>query len=160
DPTGDPTSAPTEPELPPVDGIQNGGFETGLDGWVRSNTASLSSHRHEGSRAARLGAASATRGDSILSQTFTVPTDRSKLSVWWQGRCSDKVRKGWAGGFVKNNTTGELSTLLAPTCANGSDWRSAEVAVTPGQSYTVQLVSHDATKRTRNRTYFDDVRLS
>jgi len=23
-----------------------------------------------------------------------------------------------------------------------------------------QLVSHDATKRTRNRTYFDDVRLS
>jgi len=79
--------------------------------------------------------------------------------VWWQGRCSQKVRKGWASAFVKNNTTGDLSTLLAPTCENSGGWRSAEVAVTPGQSYTVQLVSHDDTKRKPNRTYFDDVRL-
>jgi hypothetical protein len=160
--TGGPAPLPT-PAPPPVPAeIQNGDFEANLDGWVLSNsTYSSAHHHHQGSRSGRAGSTSPTRGDSILSQTFTVPADKTQLSLWWEGLCSDTVDKAWASAFVKNNTTGALSTLLPPTCVQGGGWRLAQTPVTPGQSYTVQLVNHDdGLASTVNRTYFDDVTLS
>ena len=155
-----PAPAPTPPPTPA--GVQNGGFESSLDGWVLSNSTYSSEHHHyQGSRSGRAGSTSPTQGDSILSQTFTVPADKTQLSVWWEGFCSDTVDKAWASAFVKSNTTGALSTLLPPTCVAGGGWRPARTPVTPGQSYTVQLVNHDdGSVSTVNRTYFDDVTLS
>jgi hypothetical protein len=92
---------------------------------------------------------------------MTVPAGKSRLVVWWKGRCSDRVQKAWATVVAKDNTASSLATLLPPTCVNSDAWHRAAARVTPGHSYTVQLVSHDDGKRrTPNRTYFDDITLS
>jgi hypothetical protein len=146
----------------PVTGIRNGTFESKLAGWVASgSTYSSKNSHHGGLRSARAGSTKATKGDSILSQTLTVPAGKSRLSVWWRGRCPDRVGKAWATVVVKRNTSSSLSTLLPRTCVQNGGWRKVGVRVTPGNSYTVQLVNHDdGEPSTPNRTYFDDVTLS
>jgi hypothetical protein len=143
-------------------GVKNGTFESKLAGWATSgSTYSSKNSRHGGLRAARAGSTKATRGDSVISQTITVPAGRTRLSVWWRGRCSDTVSKAWATVLVKRNTSRSLSTLLPRTCLKNGGWRKVGVKVTPGNSYTVQLVNHDdGVAKTPNRTYFDDVTLS
>jgi hypothetical protein len=147
---------------PPSTGITNGDFESELAGWVLSgSTYSSVKHHQQGARSARAGTTRPTRGDSILSQTITVPADRTRLDVWWKGHCSDGVDKAWATVVVKDNTAGSSSTPLAPTCAYTNAWQQVGVPVTPGSSYTVQLVNHDdGLVGTVNRTYFDNVTLS
>jgi hypothetical protein len=147
---------------PPATGVKNGTFESKLTGWATSgSTYSSKNSRHSGSRSARAGSTKATRGDSVISQTITVPAGRTRLSVWWRGRCPDTVSKAWATILVKRNTSHSLSTLLPRTCLQNGGWRKVGVKVTPGNSYTVQLVNHDDGKAgTPNRTYFDDVSLS
>jgi Phosphoesterase family len=143
-------------------GVSNGSFESKLDGWIPSNaTHSSNRHSHDGSRSARAGSRKPTRGDSILTQTFTVPAGKTRLTVWWKGMCSDRVQTAWATISLKNSLQGSPSTLLPPTCVHDDPWQQVEDAVTPGQTYTLQLVNHDdGRKGTPNRTYFDDVTLS
>lgn len=146
----------------PVTGVTNGNFEAGLTGWARSgSTLSSSNYSHSGVRSGRSGATTATRGDSILSQTLTVPSGRTRLNVWWKGRCADRVGLAWATVIVKRNTSGSTSTLLPRTCVRSGSWTRVSVGVTAGHSYTVRLVNHDdGVAATPNRTYFDDVTLS
>lgn len=146
----------------PKTGLTNGTFEAGRTGWVSSGrTTTSTNHRHGGLRSGRAGATTATRGDSILSQTFVVPAGKSRVNVWWQGRCADQVSKAWATVILKRNTSARKSTLLAPTCVAKGAWKKVSAGVTPGHSYTVQLVNHDdGVATTPNRTYFDDVTLS
>jgi hypothetical protein len=146
----------------PATGVRNGTFESKLTGWATSgSTYSSTSSRHGGSRSARAGSTKATRGDSVISQTLTVPAGKTRLNVWWRGRCSDQVSMAWATVIVKRNTSSSLSTLLPRTCLANSGWRKVSVKVTPGNSYTVQLINHDDGRAsTPNRTYFDDVTLS
>ena len=55
----------------PRTGLRNGTFEAGRTGWVSSGkTTTSTNHRHSGKRSGRAGAMTATRGASILSQTF------------------------------------------------------------------------------------------
>ena len=147
---------------PPATGVANGTFEAKLSRWVASGSTTTSTlHRHGGARSARAGATTATRGDSVISQTVTVPKGSSRLSVWWQGRCSDRVSRAWATVVVRRNTAGSTATLLPRTCVRSGSWRKVSLAVTPGHSYTVRLVNHDdGVASTPNRTYFDDVVLS
>jgi len=142
--------------------LTNGGFESGLAHWVGSGaTLASTRYRHGGARSARAGRTTATTGDSVLSQTLTVPAGRDRLSVWWKGRCSDRATKAWASVVVRRNTSGKTSTLLPRTCVRTGSWRKVSVAVTAGHSYTVRLVNHDdGVAATPNRTYFDDVTLS
>jgi hypothetical protein len=146
----------------PRTGVSNGTFEARLSSWASSGKTTTSTNNvHRGARGGRAGATTATRGDSILSQTFVVPGGKRRLSVWWQGRCSDTVGKAWATVVLKRNTSSTKSTLLPRTCARKGAWRQVSVKVTPGHSYTLQLVSHDdGSASTPNRTYFDDVTLS
>ncbi|MBP2415514.1 alkaline phosphatase family protein [Microlunatus capsulatus] len=150
------TSAPK-----PRTGLSNAGFESRLSAWATSGRTTTSTNNvHGGDRSGRAGALTATRGDSILSQTFVVPAGRSRLTLWWQGRCSDTVGKAWATVVVKRNTSAKKSTLLPKTCVRKGAWKKVGVDVTPGHSYTLQLVNHDDGKSsTPNRTYFDDVTL-
>jgi len=151
------TSAPK-----PVTGPVNGTFEASLAGWNRSgSTYSSTYYHHKGKRSGRVGALRATKGDSILSQTLTVPAGKTRLDVWWLGRCPDRVSKAWATVIVKRNTSRRISTLLPRTCVAKGAWKKVGVRVTPGNSYTVQLINHDdGVARTPNRTYFDDITLS
>jgi hypothetical protein len=143
-------------------GIGNGGFESRLTRWATSGTTSSSHHLdHRGKRSAVAGRASATRGDSIVSQTVTVPRGKHTLSLYWAGRCSDSRSKAWATIIVRRNTSGKTSTLLPRTCVAKGAWKKVRLKVTPGHSYTVALVNHDdGVRATPNWTYFDDVRLS
>lgn len=143
-------------------GLRNPSFELGLADWATSgSTAAVPTTRHGGTLNARAGTTKATRGDSILSQTIVVPAGRTKLSVWWLGRCHDVTSRAWATIIVKRNTSHKLSTLLPRTCAAKGSWHQVQLAVAPGHSYTVQLVSHDdGVRATPNLTYFDDVALS
>jgi len=51
--------------------------------------------------------------------------------------------------------------ILKRTCVAKGGWRRASVAVRPGATYTLKLISHnDGRPSTPNRTYFDDVTLS
>ncbi len=146
----------------PRTGLSNAGFESGLAAWASSGrTTTSTNHAHAGARSGRAGALTATRGDSILSQTFVVPAGKSRLSLWWQGRCADTVDKAWATVVVKRNTSATKSTLLPKTCVRTGAWKKVGVRVTPGHSYTLQLVNHDdGVASTPNRTYVDDVTLS
>jgi len=146
---------------PATTGVSNRGFELGLAGWAASGTTTtVKSGRHGGSAVARAGSAKATSGDSILSQTFTVPTGGTRLRVGYLSRCRDSKAKAWTTVIVKRSSGGPL-TLLPRTCRRSGGWRSASVAVTAGQVYTVQLVNHDdGLRSTPNRTYFDDVTVS
>jgi hypothetical protein len=147
---------------PPATGIVNGSFEKGLSGWTLSgSTKSTRTSRHGGTLDARAGSTSATRGDSIISQTITVPVGKKTLSMYWLGRCADVKTKAWATITVRRNTTHSLATLLGRTCWNSRPWSKVSMGVTAGRSYTINLVNHDdGVAATVNRTYFDDVALS
>ncbi len=146
----------------PAPSLANPGFELGVAGWaVSGSTATTRSSRHGGSLVARAGSPKPTRGDSIISQTFTAPAGASKLSVSWLGRCADTTAHAWATILVKRNTSGKLSTVLPRTCVARGAWTKASVKITAGHSYTVRLVNHDdGAAGTPNRTYFDDVTIS
>ena len=142
-------------------GLSNAGFESRLTRWATSGTTASSTYHQEGHRSARAGSTAATTGDSIISQTVTVPAGKHTLSMWWSGRCADTVSKAWATIIVRRNTSGTTSTPLPRTCVAKGKWHSVRLTVTPGHSYTISLVNHDDGRAsTPNRTYFDHVRLS
>jgi len=155
------TSSTPPPAAVPA-GITNGDFEAKLDAWTLSGSTFSSVHHHQhGLRSGRVGSTSATKGDSILSQTFTVAEGQTRLSAWWKGHCSDRVDRAWATVVLTDETSGTVSTPLAPTCQYTNEWQQVGGDVTAGHTYTVQLVNRDdGHHRTANRTYFDNVELS
>ncbi|WP_375425148.1 alkaline phosphatase family protein [uncultured Friedmanniella sp.] len=143
-------------------GVSNGSFEPGLTRWAVSGKTSTSRRlHHHGKRSAVAGSTAATTGDSIISQTVTVPSGRHTLSLWWAGRCTDTKAKAWATVVVRRNSSGKTSTPLPRTCAKRGSWKKVTMKVTPGHSYTISMVTHDdGVAATPNRTYFDYVRLT
>jgi hypothetical protein len=120
----------------------------------------VKSRRHGGSLVGRAGSTSATTGNSIISQTITIPRGRSKLRVGWLGRCKDTRSNAWATIRLKKSS-GSKITVLRKTCHRTGGWRAVSTRVRAGKVYTVQLINHDDGKKsTPNRTYFDDVTVS
>lgn len=142
-------------------GFSNAGFESRLSRWATSGTTASSTYHQHGRRSALAGSLKATKGDSIVGQTVTVPSGKHTLSVWWSGRCSDSTAKAWATILVRRNSSNKTSTLLPRTCVTKGAWKKVRMKVTPGHSYTLSLVNHDDGRTaTPNRTYFDHVTLS
>ena len=108
------------PPPPPPSGITNGGFESGLAGWVATgpSVTAVNSGCHGGTSCARLGSTSPTNGDSNLAQTFTAPAGSTNLTFWYQMTCPDTVSYDWATVSLKDNTSGTTSTPLAKVCTN------------------------------------------
>jgi hypothetical protein len=145
-------------------GIVNGGFETGTSsGWTISGASEsiLTSGCHSGTYCARAGSTSPTNGDSSFSQTFTVPSGKSQLSVWYKMTCPDTVTYDWATITLKNNGTGTTATVLGKVCTNSAAWTNVTSAVTAGTSYTLTLTSHDDNYAADPTfTLFDDAALN
>ena len=147
---------------PPAGGIANGGFESGTSGWTTSGTTSIvTTGCHGGSSCARAGSTSPTNGDSSFSQTFTVPSGKSRLSLWRKETCPDTVAYDWATITLKDNTAGTTVTVLAKTCATNGSWINSTASVVAGHSYTLTLTSHDD-NYTGDATFtlFDDIVLN
>ena len=103
-------------------GITNGGFESNYTGWTTSGASETiaTSGCHGGTQCARLGSTTPTNGDSKAAQTFTVPSGKSHLSLWYKMTCPDTVTYDWATVTLKNNTSGTNTTLLPKVCRTNS----------------------------------------
>jgi hypothetical protein len=138
-------------------GITNGGFETDtFAGWTTGGayTVIASSGAHSGLHAGQAGATTPTNGDSNIVQTFTVPTGKSQLSIWYKMTCPDTLTYDWA------TITLNGATVLPKTCTTNS-WTNVTVAVTAGTSYTLTMTSHDDNySADPSFTLFDDVTLN
>jgi hypothetical protein len=146
------------PPDPPTSGPANGTFETGTtSSWTASGVvATVNSGAHGGTYAARLGAATATNGESKVSQTFTAATNR--LSFWYNATCPDTVTYAWAKATLTDTTAGTTSTPLAKICTNGQGWKQVSTALTPGHTYTLTLINRDDNHPADPvSTLFDDV---
>ncbi len=144
-------------------GITNGGFETGLSGWIPSGASEtvISSGCHGGTNCAQLGGSSPTNGDSSIAQTFTVATGKSQLSLWYKMTCPDTVTYDWATVKLKNNSTSTTTTVVPKTCSTNSAWVNVTAAVTAGTSYTLTLTSHDDNYAgDPSYTLYDDIVLN
>lgn len=143
-------------------GIINSGFESGLTGWTSTGTTSaVSSGCHGGAGCARAGSTSPTNGDSTVAQTFTVPSGKSNVSLWYSVKCPDTVTYDWATVTLKDNTAGTTATVLAKTCSSAGTWTNKTAAVAAGHSYTLTLTSHDDNYSSDpTYTLFDDVTLN
>jgi hypothetical protein len=150
----------TSPPQPPPSGtVQNPGFETGsFSSWTTTGTSAIVTTSHSGSYAARLGSSSPTNGDSTLSQTFTIPTGATRLSLWYNLYCPDAVRYDWATVTLTDNVTNTTVTMLARTCNTLATWTQISTTVTAGHSVTLKLVSHDDNyPGDATYTLFDDI---
>jgi len=144
-------------------GVANGGFESGsFAGWTTSGASSaiVNSGCYSGTSCARLGATTPTNGDSNAAQTFTVPSGKSQLSVWYKMTCPDTVTYDWATVTLKNNGNAATTTVLAKTCVT-TGWLNVTAAVSAGTSYTLTLTSHDDNySGDPTFTLYDDVTLN
>jgi hypothetical protein len=93
--------------------------------------AAPSSGCHSGASCAQLGKTTPTNGDLSISQTSTVPTGKSQLSIWYKMTCPNTVTYDWA------------------------------TITFAGSSYMLTLTSHDDDySADPSYTLYDDVTLS
>ena len=149
---------------PIAGGITNGGFETGsFTGWTISGAANsiISSGCHSGTYCAQAGGTSPTNGDSSITQTFTAPTGKSSVSVWYASSCPDTVQYDWVTITLTDVAAATTATLVAPVCDPSGVWTNVTGAVTAGRQYTLTLTNHDD-NYTGDPTFtkFDDATLN
>ena len=140
--------------------LTNSGFESGLTGWTSAGNTSVGTTAHSGAQSALVGSTAAST-DSSVAQTFTLPSNATAVSFWYQVHCPDTVTYDWATATLKDNTTGTTTTLLAKTCSNTATWAQASAAVTAGHSVTLTLSNHDDNLAgDPTYTFYDDVAIA
>jgi hypothetical protein len=129
----------------PGGGFVNGGFETGnFAGWIPYGDVSISADAHSGAFAAQIGPlTTADLETSEAAQTFAAPTGVTQLNMWYTVTCSGSIYSNSAAAILRDNTTATDFYILPYTCTNTGTWNQAAAFVTPGDNYTLFLISYD-----------------
>jgi hypothetical protein len=145
--------------------VQNPSFESGsLSSWTASGLVlpGISTVPHSGVYSARLGSTSAYNGNSILTQTVTVPAGSSTLGFWYQPHCPDTLTYDQIQMQVRNTSGATLATVLN-VCSTSSTWNQVTFNMTPYAGQTVVLwfnVHDDGYPSDPTYSLLDDVSLS
>jgi len=140
--------------------LTNSGFESGLTGWTSTGATSVGTVAHSGAQSAMVGSTAPTT-DSSVAQTFTLPSNATGVSFWYQVHCPDTLTYDWATATLKNNATGVTTTVLPKVCSNNSTWQQASATATGGHSVTLTLSNHDDNYASDpTYTLYDDVAIA
>lgn len=161
-PTTVPTATPTPPLTPtatppltptatPITGsnlLQNGGFEA--DGsWTESGSSlpvRTTTTVHSGKFALQLGTTSGQQGDSIASQTVTIPSSATKatLSFFYWPATNDKISFAWQEADILNSN-GQVLQQVFHKLTNDRKWIqvSFDVSSYAGQTIGIQFLDHE-----------------
>jgi hypothetical protein len=171
-----PASAPSNPVTPSAgsSGVQNGGFESGLNFWTAAGgnpPAATTGKAHSGTGSAVLGFVSGQEiaGESILSQTVTVPTGASTLNFWYWPVTADALCSGancqWDYQEAQLRTTGgaTLATVFKGN-SNAQAWTpvSFDTSAYAGQTVVAWFHVHSDGAMPPDDTamYLDDVSVT
>jgi hypothetical protein len=154
--------------------ITNGGFEAGLTGWttsgVRAPVASTTARTGTGSALLGVSSGSEPLGNSVLSQTITVPaTGTPTLSFWYKPHTTDEpctgtaCRYDWMEAQLRS-TTGTVLQSLFKRASNSATWTriTADLSAYKGQNITLWFNVHldGAVPADNTWMYLDDVTLT
>lgn len=173
-PTNTPTPAPTGTSVPTPTGtpgvmnlIQNGGFEisgtwtfAGQPIPVRTTT-----RVHSGSYSLLVGATSGQQGDSIASQTVTLPASATSatLSFFYWPATNDTGSYAWQEADILNSS-GQIVQQLFQKTTNDRAWISfsADLSKYAGQTISIRFLDHELANGQSYYAYMyvDDVALN
>ena len=127
---------------PTTNSIINPGFENGLTSWITAGTTSVVTTGCNSGSCVMVGAKTATKGDSKISQTFIIPAGLNRVSFYYYMSCPDFVSFDWVTATLVDNTA-FTSASLSKTCVKSTTWTKVTGTVIPGHSYTLTLINHD-----------------
>lgn len=149
-PTNTPAATPT-PTGTPTGGtnlIQNGGFETS-GSWTftgQNLPVRTTTRAHSGSYSLRVGVTSGQQGDSIASQTVTIPssTSTATLSFFYWPTTNDSVSYAWQEADIVNSS-GQVVQQLFHQASNSRTWLqwNADLSKYAGQTIGIQFLDHE-----------------
>lgn len=152
---------------------QSGNLNPGwtLSGTNYGGTAYPETPGYMGGWAAVVGWDTPTDGDNVLSQTFTVPSGATTISLWYMMYCTTSTSTDWATVTLYDNTTGTTTTVMPKICDtsyNAYAWSqvSAPINQMVGHVVTIHLIDHDSHPLGSGGagygtfTYFDDIVVS
>jgi hypothetical protein len=165
--TSTPTLTPTPTPSGSTNLIQNGGFETSGN-WtftgsplpVRSTTQA-----HSGSYSLRVGATSGQQGDSVATQTVTIPSSTTKatLSFFYMPETNDSISYAWQEADIVNSN-GQVIQQLFHQVTTSRTWLqwTVDLSKYAGQTIKIQFLDHENSSGLTYYTYMyvDDVSLT
>ncbi len=145
--------------------IGNGGFESGdLTDWTAAKgQVSVVSGGHGGSYSALIGSTSAYNGNSVVTQSVTIPSSgTTTLSFWGNYACPGANAFEYERVWILNSTNHKLAQV-SKACDNNQTWENTTFDLTPyaGQTITLQFLDRDD-KSPSDPTYWylDDVSVT
>lgn len=170
---GTPTPAPTPGSTPtptPPSGtnlIQNGGFETSGSWTFTGQTLPVrtTTSAHSGSSSLQVGATSGQQGDSVASQTVTIPSSTTKatLSFYYWPATNDSISYAWQEADIVDSN-GQVIQQVFHQVINSRTWLQLTVDLSKyaGQTIGIQFLDHENSNGGSYYAYMyvDDVTLT
>lgn len=165
--TSTPGSTPTPTPPTGTNLIQNGGFEASGNWTFTGQTLPVltTTKAHSGSSSLRVGATSGQQGDSVATQTVTIPSSTTKatLSIFYWPTTNDSVTYAWQEADIVDSN-GQVIQQLFHQASNSRTWLQSTVDLSKyaGQTIGIQFLDHEDSNGLSYYAYMyvDDVTLT